>query len=405
LWYHDKAKVKGLMSSLSRMQRQAALWIIGAFRTSPMGGCEAIAGLIPIHLHIRRLADRSSFRANTLAASHPLITLLGSGRSIVAEPHARSIYHMTAVMQTKVKSSLMEVNSKMLDIGEVFEPLCPELAPGKRFMDRFSEWVTFFEKPRGMKPEDWMDTLDEAVDRACQLTDHVSVFSDASSTKKDHLQAASAAFIEHRGSDLIQIKCPASRATAPDAELFAICLGLLRCLRLEDVKTILVFTGSVASAHAAVDPSTHSGQSHSLAVIRALIPWLEADPLHKVQFWYIPSQARWDSHGKVHKYVTSTTGKVAVTPATHATLNSLTSAGRSPLHKTWTVGTTCSTTQNIAVLISYTCGEKKARCLDHPPIRGASGSRLSVQTCSFVLMCQGLFLITLLLESTVSGSM
>jgi hypothetical protein len=131
LWYHDKAKVKGLMSSLSRMQRRAALWIIGAFRTSPMGGCEAIAGLIPIHLHIRRLVDRSSFRANTLAASHPLRTLLGPGRSMAAEPHARLIYHMTAVMQTKVKSSLIEVNSRMLDIGEVFEPLCPELAPGK----------------------------------------------------------------------------------------------------------------------------------------------------------------------------------------------------------------------------------------------------------------------------------
>jgi hypothetical protein len=131
LWYHNKAKVKGLMSSLSRMQWWAALWIIGAFRMSPTGGCEAIAGLIPIHLHIRRLVDWSSFRANTLATSHPLRTLLGPGRSMAAEPHARSIYHMTAVMQTKVKSSLMEVNSKMLDVGEVFEPLCPELAPGK----------------------------------------------------------------------------------------------------------------------------------------------------------------------------------------------------------------------------------------------------------------------------------
>jgi ribonuclease HI len=228
---------------------------------------------------------------------------------------------MTAVMQTKVKSSLMEVNSKMLDVGEVFEPLCPELAPGKRFMDRFSEWVTFYKKPWGMKPENWTDTLDEAVDRACQLTDHVSVFSDAFSTKKDRLQAASAAFIERRGSDLVRIKHPAGRATAPDAELFAIWIGLLRCLQLEDIETILVFTDSVASARAVVDPSTHSGQSHSLAVIQALIPWLEVDPLCKVQFWYVPSQARWDLHGEVHKYVTSTTGKVAVTPATRATLN------------------------------------------------------------------------------------
>jgi ribonuclease HI len=106
---------------------------------------------------------------------------------------------------------------------------------------------------------------------------------DASSTKKDHLQAALAAFIECCGSDIVQIKCPTGRATAPDAELFAICLGLLRCLQLENVETILVFTDSVASAHTVVDPSTHLGQSHSLAVIRALIPWLEADPLCKVQ--------------------------------------------------------------------------------------------------------------------------
>jgi hypothetical protein len=188
-------------------------------------------------------------------------------------------------------------------------------------MDHFSEHVTFFKKPWGMKPEDWTDTLNEAIDWAHQLMDHVSVFSDASSTKKDHPLATSAAFIECHGSDLVQIKHPAGRVTAPDAELFAICLGLFRCLQLENVETILVFTNSVASAHAVVDPSTHSGQSHSLVVIWALIPWLEANPLCKVQFWYVPSHVRWSNHGEVHKYVTSTTGKVMVTPATHATLN------------------------------------------------------------------------------------
>jgi hypothetical protein len=34
-------------------------------------------------------------------------------------------------------------------VGEVFEPLCPELAPGKRFMDRFLEQVTFFKSLGG----------------------------------------------------------------------------------------------------------------------------------------------------------------------------------------------------------------------------------------------------------------
>jgi hypothetical protein len=130
---------------------------------------------------------------------------------MAAEPHAWLIYHMTEVMQTKVKSSLMEVNSKILDMGEVFKLLCPELALGKCFLDCFLEHVTFFKKPQGMKSEDWMDTLDKAMDQACQLTDHMSVFSDASSTKKDHLQAASAAFIEWRGLDLVWIKYPTGR--------------------------------------------------------------------------------------------------------------------------------------------------------------------------------------------------
>jgi hypothetical protein len=36
----------------------------------------------------------------------------------------------------------------------------------------------------------------------------------------------------------------------PVAELFAIYIGLLRSVRLENVKTILVFTDSMALAHA-----------------------------------------------------------------------------------------------------------------------------------------------------------
>jgi len=34
------------------MQRKAAIWILGAFCTSPTAGIKAIAGLIPIYLHL-----------------------------------------------------------------------------------------------------------------------------------------------------------------------------------------------------------------------------------------------------------------------------------------------------------------------------------------------------------------
>ena len=43
------------MSLLAAIQRKAALWILGTFRTLPTGELEALAGLIPIQLHLKKL--------------------------------------------------------------------------------------------------------------------------------------------------------------------------------------------------------------------------------------------------------------------------------------------------------------------------------------------------------------
>jgi len=40
------------------MQQRAALWITGVFQTSPSLGVEAIARLVPIHLHLKKLYGR-----------------------------------------------------------------------------------------------------------------------------------------------------------------------------------------------------------------------------------------------------------------------------------------------------------------------------------------------------------
>ncbi|PPQ94670.1 hypothetical protein CVT25_009431, partial [Psilocybe cyanescens] len=53
LWYFAAARCKGALHHLSTMQCSAALWITGAFRTSPTGGVEALAGLPPINLLLR----------------------------------------------------------------------------------------------------------------------------------------------------------------------------------------------------------------------------------------------------------------------------------------------------------------------------------------------------------------
>jgi len=51
---------------LATMQCKAALCILGAFCTSPTGGIEALVGLIPIHLHLKKLVKQFYLRAATL---------------------------------------------------------------------------------------------------------------------------------------------------------------------------------------------------------------------------------------------------------------------------------------------------------------------------------------------------
>jgi hypothetical protein len=56
-------------------------------------------------------------------------------------------------------------------------------------------------------------------------------------------------------------------------------------------------------------------------VIGVLKPWLEADPLCKVKFWYVLSFQQWDLYGEVHKYMTDARKRTTVVPSMRATLN------------------------------------------------------------------------------------
>jgi len=68
LWFFAKAPTKAQVSLLAAMQHKAALWILGAFRTSPTGGIEALAGLIPIQLHLKKLVKWSCLQTATLSS-------------------------------------------------------------------------------------------------------------------------------------------------------------------------------------------------------------------------------------------------------------------------------------------------------------------------------------------------
>jgi hypothetical protein len=62
--------MKGPLDSLHKVQRHACLWITSTFKTSPMGAAETLVGVPLIHLHVKKLVERSCIRTCVLQASH-----------------------------------------------------------------------------------------------------------------------------------------------------------------------------------------------------------------------------------------------------------------------------------------------------------------------------------------------
>jgi len=72
LWYYNKTPLSYPLRILNKMQRRAALWIVGIFKMSPSMGVEAITGLIPINLHLQKIGGRSQLRVYLLLSNHIL---------------------------------------------------------------------------------------------------------------------------------------------------------------------------------------------------------------------------------------------------------------------------------------------------------------------------------------------
>jgi len=69
------------MKILNKMQRRAAIWILGAFKTSSLEGIEALAGIIPIRFHLHKIAKRSQIHPFKLPDNHILKNLLDDSPS------------------------------------------------------------------------------------------------------------------------------------------------------------------------------------------------------------------------------------------------------------------------------------------------------------------------------------
>ena len=95
LWFYNKAPLLYHMKILGKMQRRAAIWILGAFRTLSMKGLEAITGLISIKFYLQKLASRSQLRSTAFPENHLIRTLMDDPHNAHNKPTPHSINTLT----------------------------------------------------------------------------------------------------------------------------------------------------------------------------------------------------------------------------------------------------------------------------------------------------------------------
>ena len=125
------------------MQRRAAVWILGAFKTSPMEGIKALAGLIPIRFHFHKLARRSLIRPFKLPNNYILKNLLNDDPPQLKTNNSHNIGSLTNCQRSLTKGHIVDSNIKSYGVFPSFSPLDPEFSPGHRIVDNFSNHFSF----------------------------------------------------------------------------------------------------------------------------------------------------------------------------------------------------------------------------------------------------------------------
>jgi len=191
LWFFKDAPIVKNINKLKKIQHKADLWITGTFQTSPSDGIEAIAGLIPITLHMRKLNRRHHLRYGSIPSTHAINSLLDPQHTKNHPPYKTVTSKLTDKQRFNFKSPIKDVNKHLNGVRECFNPFFSLFSPGSRVVDHFPSRFSFH-SPSSSSNEDLfhhLRNLDQAF-RSSQTAPHnIAIIADRGIEK---LQVATA---------------------------------------------------------------------------------------------------------------------------------------------------------------------------------------------------------------------
>ena len=300
LWFYNKALLSYHMKILNKMQRRAAIWILGAFKTSPSEGIKAIAGIIPIRFHLQKIARRLQIHSFKLLTNHILRNLMDNSPPLSISPNPHSIGSLTNRQKNITKDHLIDSCNKSYGIFPSFSPLNQEFVPGSHIIDIFSDHFSFNLVTKKEKEKDKIcaQELNNMVLHN-SLSPHIALVITDASIKNDI--ATSILHIHIANCLLTKTVHYVSFVTSMETELFAIRCGINQACSNEVISKIIVVTDSIHAARKIFNSSSHPFQRHSLVILSELWSFFTSSPNNSIEFWECPSHLKWRLHHDVNK--------------------------------------------------------------------------------------------------------
>lgn len=297
VWFNPQRKQTTLFEPLRRAQNLGARWITGAFRTTPSSAASHLAGLIPFHLHVKKLHLRFNTRMTTLPANHLLLTSLPP--SIHHSPTSPTPFgaRIRSIPATP-KLPLHFIASVDADVNVERSHVLPDIArPGDRVLDLHYDQISY---PESHPPKDdpafheWFGNLHHSLSILEHDFHSLYAYTDGSVSPQRGHHAAAAFRAFHLDQQFRRWASACGRAHSFDAELHALAFALRDLVEHATssglpIQTIHLIADNESALSGLFDTKRHTGRHLSILACSHARTWLEADQSHTIRLWWVPS--------------------------------------------------------------------------------------------------------------------
>ncbi|KAF8702623.1 hypothetical protein AX14_014398 [Amanita brunnescens Koide BX004] len=310
LWYTMwGAGVIRLVKKMERVHSYALGWVIGAFRTSPIGSRELMAGIPPLKVILNLRLQGMIARLVSLGEHHSLYlawTLRWLPRALSqVSPRRRARHLPTDNPLTRLSAAA---------VREQFFPHHPIARPGDRVSDIYAHRIFFdLTAPKRSSKffDGWVRQLKSKIDQL--ICDNRSIiFSDGAFWSK--LSRASYAFTAHHNNSWHDTSGWRPAGSSFDAEITAleeaIQWAIVRC-----IPDPIFFIDNKSVLTSFLDLNTHSSQMSSIRINILLHDYLSTMPSSStISFAFCPSHVGITGNERADKLTKTGTALGPATP-------------------------------------------------------------------------------------------